>query len=421
MKYNFDEEICREGTSCEKFDLRDEIFGRDDVIPLWVADMDFAAPPEVTEAIRKRAEHPVLGYSYRSDAYWNAIIGWVERHGGWKLRREWLDFTPGVVSGIVFALRAFTSEGDGVVIQPPVYHPFARQTRLNGRRVLENPLIQAADGRFVVDFDDLDRQLSGAKALLMSNPHNPTGRVFTREELTRIGELCVKHDVLILSDEIHSDLIYDPHRHLHIAALDERFARRTVTFIAPSKTFNMAGLSTSVVIVPDDSLRRRLQTELAKLHADQGNIFGAVALEAAYSRCDEWLEQLIDYLDGNVNYVLDFLRDRMPSVRAVRRHLPDVARFSGMAHDPRADVPPADRPGRTRCQRGIDVRRAGTRLDAFQHRLSPPGNRTGHGPALPRRSRRRAGRSGHSEPIGHRTRGYFLRRAGTGSAGAYRQ
>ena len=318
MKYNFDEEICREGTSCEKFDLRDEIFGRDDVIPLWVADMDFAAPPEVTEAIRKRAEHPVLGYSYRSDAYWNAIIGWVERHGGWKLRREWLDFTPGVVSGIVFALRAFTSEGDGVVIQPPVYHPFARQTRLNGRRVRENPLIQAADGRFVVDFDDLDRQLSGAKALLMSNPHNPTGRVFTREELTRIGELCVKHDVLILSDEIHSDLIYDPHRHLHIAALDERFARRTVTFIAPSKTFNMAGLSTSVVIVPDDSLRRRLQTELAKLHADQGNIFGAVALEAAYSRCDEWLEQLIDYLDGNVNYVLDFLRDRMPSVRAVR-------------------------------------------------------------------------------------------------------
>ena len=318
MKYNFDEEIRREGTSCEKFDLRGEIFGRDDVIPLWVADMDFAAPPEVTEAIRKRAEHPVLGYSYRSDAYWDAIIGWVERHGGWKLRREWLDFTPGVVSGIVFALRAFTSEGDGVVIQPPVYHPFARQTRLNGRRVLENPLIQAGDGRFVVDFDDLDRQLSGAKALLMSNPLNPTGRVCTREELTRIGELCVKHDVLILSDEIHSDLIYDPHRHLHIAALDERFARRTVTFIAPSKTFNMAGLSTSVVIVPDDSLRRRLQVELARLHADQGNIFGAVALEAAYSRCDEWLEQLIGYLDGNVSYVLDFLRDRIPSVHAAR-------------------------------------------------------------------------------------------------------
>ena len=177
MKYNFDEEIRREGTSCEKFDLRDEIFGRDDVIPLWVADMDFAAPPEVTEAIRKRAEHPVLGYSYRSDAYWNAIIGWVERHGGWKLRREWLDFTPGVVSGIVFALRAFTSEGDGVVIQPPVYHPFARQTRLNGRRVLENPLIQAADGRFVVDFDDLDRQFLLGDRLLIAPVFTDTGDV----------------------------------------------------------------------------------------------------------------------------------------------------------------------------------------------------------------------------------------------------
>ena len=317
MKYNFDEEICREGTSCEKFDLRDEIFGRDDVIPLWVADMDFAAPPEVTEAIRKRAEHPVLGYSYRSDAYWNAIIGWVERHGGWKLRREWLDFTPGVVSGIVFALRAFTSEGDGVVIQPPVYHPFARQTRLNGRRVLENPLIQAADGRFVVDFDDLDRQLSGAKALLMSNPHNPTGRVFTREELTRIGELCVKHDVVILSDEIHGDLVYKPHKHIHIAALDEAFARRTVTFTAPSKTFNLAGLSTSVAITPDAALRRRLQQEFNKLHADQGNIFGTVALEAAYTHGDEWLERLLEYLEGNIRYVTDFLHRKMPSVKCV--------------------------------------------------------------------------------------------------------
>ena len=317
MKYNFDEEIRREGTSCEKFDLRDEIFGRDDVIPLWVADMDFAAPPEVTEAIRKRAEHPVLGYSYRSDAYWNAIIGWVERHGGWKLRREWLDFTPGVVSGIVFALRAFTSEGDGVVIQPPVYHPFARQTRLNGRRVLENPLIQAGDGRFVVDFDDLDRQLSGAKALLMSNPHNPTGRVFTREELTRIGELCVKHDVVILSDEIHGDLVYKPHKHIHIAALDEAFARRTVTFTAPSKTFNLAGLSTSVAITPDAALRRRLQQEFNKLHADQGNIFGTVALEAAYTHGDEWLERLLEYLEGNIRYVTDFLHRKMPSVKCV--------------------------------------------------------------------------------------------------------
>lgn len=318
MNYNFDKIISREATDCEKFDARDEVFGRADVIPMWVADMDFAVPEAVTEAIVRRAGHPIYGYTFRSDGYFRSVIDWVGRHSGWKVEKEWIDFAPGVVAGIVFALRAFTQEGDRVVIQPPVYHPFARQTRFNNRVVVNNPLLQRADGSFGIDFDDLDRKLAGAKVFLMSNPHNPSGRVYTAEELTRIGELCVKHDVLILSDEIHSDLIYDPHRHLHIAALDERFARRTVTFIAPSKTFNMAGLSTSVVIVPDDSLRRRLQTELAKLHADQGNIFGAVALEAAYSRCDEWLEQLIDYLDGNVNYVLDFLRDRMPSVRAVR-------------------------------------------------------------------------------------------------------
>ena len=316
MKYDFDEVISREGTNCEKLDARERLYGRGDVIPLWVADMEFAAPPAVLNAIRKRAEHPILGYSYRSDQYWNSIIGWVERRSGWKIKGEWLDFTPGVVSGIVFALRAFTSPGDGVVIQPPVYHPFARQVRLNDRVVVNNPM-REVQGRFEIDFEDLDRKLSGAKIFLMSNPHNPTGRVFTREELIRIGELCVKHDVVILSDEIHGDLVYKPHKHIHIAALDEAFARRTVTFTAPSKTFNLAGLSTSVAITPDAALRRRLQQEFNKLHADQGNIFGTVALEAAYTHGDEWLERLLEYLEGNIRYVTDFLHRKMPSVKCV--------------------------------------------------------------------------------------------------------
>ena len=317
MKYDFDRLVSREGTKCEKFDRREEIFGRKDVIPMWVADMDFVAPVEVQEAIARRAAHPVYGYSYRSDSYFDAIAGWVERHGGWRVRREWMDFTPGVVSGIVFALRAFTGEGDGVVIQPPVYHPFARQIRANGRRVIDNPLRIDGQGRFRIDFDDLDRKLSDAKVFLMSNPHNPSGRVYTQEELTRIGELCIRHDVLILADEIHSDLIYKPYRHIHIASLSEALARRTVSFFAPSKTFNLAGLSTSVVVTPDDSLRRRLRAEFDKLHADQGNIFGAVALEAAYTHGDEWLEQLLDYLSGNVDYVVRFLREHLPSVRCV--------------------------------------------------------------------------------------------------------
>lgn len=316
MKYNFDEVISREGTNCEKFDARAQIFGRADVIPMWVADMDFAAPSAVVEAIRKRAEHPVLGYSYRSDNYWQSIIDWVYRHSGWKIQREWLDFTPGVVSGIVYALRAFTEPGDRIVIQPPVYHPFARQIRLNDRVVVNNPL-RETNGHYEIDFEDLDRKLTGAKVLLMSSPHNPTGRVFTREELTRIGQLCVKHDVLILSDEIHGDIVYAPQKFIHIASINETIAARTLTFIAPSKTFNIAGLSTSVSIVPNPILNQRLQEEYAKTHADQGNIFGAVALEAAYTHGDEWLEQLLQYLKGNVDYVCNFLQERIPSIHCV--------------------------------------------------------------------------------------------------------
>ncbi|MDD3108886.1 MAG: PatB family C-S lyase [Alistipes sp.] len=317
MKYNFDQTIIREGTDCEKFDARNEIFGRTDVIPMWVADMDFAVAPAITDAIKRRAEHPVFGYTMRCTAYWQSIIGWVQRHSGWALQPEWLDFSPGVVSGIVFALRAFTQEGDGVVIQPPVYHPFARQTRLNGRKVINNPLRQRADGCFEIDFEDLDRKLAQAKVFLLCNPHNPSGRVFTEEELRRMGELCIKHDVLIVSDEIHCDLVFKPYRHLHIAALSEELAQRTITLIAPSKTFNIAGLSTSVVIVPNPEIRKRLQQEFEKMHVDQGNIFGCVALQAAYSSCDEWLDEAMAYIEGNVRCVQHFLETHLPSVKMV--------------------------------------------------------------------------------------------------------
>ncbi len=317
MKYNFDTVIPREGTFCEKYDLRQRIFGRSDVIPMWVADMDFASPPPVLEAIARRLQHPILGYSYRSDSYWQSIVEWVDRRNGWKIDPAWLEFVPGVVPGLVLALRAFTQPGDGVVIQPPVYHPFARQTRLNDRTVLNNP-VRLVGNHYEIDFEDLDRKLAEAKVFLMSNPHNPTGRVFTREELTRIGELCVKHDVLILADEIHSDLVYRPHKHLHIASLDKRFADRTLTFIAPSKTFNLAGLSTASVIIPNTSLLAQFRHEIAKLHADQGTIFGTLALETAYRQGEEWLDELLVYLQGNIDYVLRFLQEKMPSVRAVR-------------------------------------------------------------------------------------------------------
>ncbi len=317
MKYNFDAILPREGTFCEKYDHRELVFGRKEVIPMWVADMDFASPPEVLEAIARRLRHPVLGYSFRSPAYWRSIVEWVGRRNGWAIRPQWLDFVPGVVPGIVLALRAFTQPGDGVVIQPPVYHPFARQTRLNGRTVIDNPLRLAGD-RYEIDFEDLDRKLAGARVFLMCNPHNPTGRVFSKEELIQIGNLCVKHDVLIFADEIHSDLVYSPNHHIHIASLDERFAERTLTFIAPSKTFNLAGLSTATVIVPNEGLLATFREEMGKLHAEQGSIFGSVALEAAYNHAEEWLEELLAYLGRNIDFVRDFLAKELPSVRALR-------------------------------------------------------------------------------------------------------
>lgn len=317
MKYNFDKIPDRVGTDCEKYDHREPLFGRADVIPMWIADMDFDVAPFISEAIKRRAEHSVYGYGFRSDSYHRSIIDWVGRRNGWTIERQWLDFTPGVVSGFVFAIRALTNEGDSVVIQPPVYPPFARMINANGRRVVNNPLI-LGEGRFEIDFEDLDRKLAGARALLFCNPHNPTGRVFTPEELRRVGELCVKHNVVIISDEIHSDLIQKPHRHIHIASLSDEIASRTVTFIAPSKTFNLAGLSTSVSIVSDPELRRKLRTEYGKLHADQGNVFGTVALEAAYTNGDQWVDELNEYVGRNMDFVVSFIAENMPEVKTIR-------------------------------------------------------------------------------------------------------
>lgn len=313
MKYNFDQIIPREGTFCDKYDHREQLFGRADVLPLWVADMDFATPEPILDAIRKRMEHPILGYTFRSESYFQSIQNWVQKRNGWTIEANWIDFVPGVVPGIGFALQALTSEGDGVVIQPPVYHPFARQIKRNGRTVVNNPM-REVNGKWEIDFEDLDRKLSTAKAFLISNPHNPSGRVYTRKELTRIGQLCMKHDVIMLSDEIHSDLIFSPLHHIHIAALDPSFAERTVTFIAPSKTFNLAGLSTAVAITSNPTLRRRLQTELEKINALQGNIFGTISLEAAYTHGEEWLEELKQYLQGNIDYVMEFLHQHLPSI-----------------------------------------------------------------------------------------------------------
>lgn len=334
MKYDFDHIADRRGSGCIKYDDL-SAFGNANVIPLWIADMDFEAPDFICDAIARRAAHRVFGYGMRTDAYYDAVIGWVNRRNGWEIRREWIDFAPGVVAGFVFALRALSSEGDGVVIMPPVYPPFAAQIRANGRRVVENPLLCREDG-YAIDYDDLDRKLADAAVLLFCNPHNPTGRVFTEEELRRVADLCRKHDVRIVSDEIHSDLVFAPRRHTHVASLCAE-GQQCVTLIAPTKTFNIAGLSTSVVITPDGKAREALREELGRYHVDQGNVFGTAALIAAYNEGDEWLGQMLDYVRGNMEFAVRFLAGRLPEAGA---YVPEGTylmwldlRGLGMEHD----------------------------------------------------------------------------------------
>ncbi len=315
MTYNFDQVVDRTHSSCIKWDTRNSVFGNPNVLPMWVADMDFESPHFVVDAIRERLLHPVLGYTFRPDSYFDSITSWLNRRNGWAIRKEWIAHCPGVVPGLNVAVLALTNPGDKIVIQTPVYPPFFDAVLHNQRTLVENPLKNTGE-RFEIDFDDLDRKLDGAKAIILCNPHNPVGRVFEADELRQVGELCLKHGVTIISDEIHSDIVVKPHRHLHIANLDERFASCCLTFLAPSKTFNLAGLSTAYVVISNPELRAKYLTVLEKdLHLGMGNIAGIVGLEAAYTHGDQWLDQLTAYVGGNIVHLDELLKAHLPKVK----------------------------------------------------------------------------------------------------------
>ena len=257
-KYDFDTVIDRSNTSCEKWDGVGKRFGVPDLHAMWVADMDFKAPPEVIEILRQRVDHGIFGYTGRFDPYYGSIIDWMKRRHGWEVKKEWLCHSPGVVPALSMALLAFSQPGDKVIIQPPVYYPFFDVIGGRGRTILENPLI-FENGRFSMDLDDLERKIDpSVKVIFLCSPHNPVGRVWTRDELERLGRICVENDILIISDEIHSDIVFKGSRHVPIASLSDELASRSITCISPSKTFNIAGLSTSVVIIPDRRVRETM-------------------------------------------------------------------------------------------------------------------------------------------------------------------
>lgn len=337
MKYDFDELVNRTGTSSVKWDYNQDYFGRSDILPMWVADMDFASAPEIVADITRVARLGVYGYTKRPNSYFQAIEGWLYRRHGWQVERDWIANTSGVVNGISIALHTFTRPGDRVLIQPPVYRPFFNVVEENGRQLVLNPLIEE-DGRYTMDWRDLEGKFrQGVRMMILCSPHNPVGRVWSKQELKRLAELCLKYEVLVVSDEIWSDLVYKPHKHTPIATISKEMAPNSIVCLAPSKTFNLAGLNTSVVIIPSDSLREQFEATINAFELDMGNIFGIAALEAAYAKGEDWLEQLLIYLEDNFNYLKNRFAEQSLPVRVIQPEATYVAwlDFSelGMSHD----------------------------------------------------------------------------------------
>jgi cysteine-S-conjugate beta-lyase len=314
MSWNFDEPVAREGTNCIKYDLREEIFGRKDVIPMWVADMDFSTPDFIIGALKNRLNHEICGYTFRPPEYYSSVIEWIRTRHNWNVEKEWICFSPGIVPALNFSTLALTEPGDRIIVQPPVYFPFFSAVESHGRQLIYNRLVES-EGRWKMDFESLASQIdSRTKMIIISNPHNPVGRVWTPEELTILAEICLKNHILILSDEIHSDLVLPGFIHTPVASLSEEIAASTITFMAPSKTFNLAGLSTSSVIISNPVLRKSFSRFVENLHVGGGNIFGTIASIAAYSNGHAWLNELLDYIDNNIDFVADYCRKMVPEI-----------------------------------------------------------------------------------------------------------
>ncbi|SEF61588.1 MalY/PatB family protein [Parabacteroides chinchillae] len=314
-QYNFDEVIERRGTNCIKHDLLKERFGDEKLIPLWVADMDFRTPDFIVEAIKKRCEHEVFGYTYGSDEYYESIINWVHYKHNWKIQKEWISYIPGIVKGISFALQCFTRPGDKIIIQPPVYHPFRIVPQSMKREVVYNPL-KLVEGSYEMDFEQLESIIDEkCKALILCNPHNPGGIVWKKETLVQLAEVCAKHHILVISDEIHAEMAYPQYKHYPFATVSDNAALCCITFMAPSKTFNIAGIVTSYAIIPNDRLRKEFYEFLEAGEFGDGTIFAYEATTAAYTYGAEWLQQMRMYIMENVRFVDEFIKTNLPKIK----------------------------------------------------------------------------------------------------------
>lgn len=317
MKYNFDEVIDRQGTDALKIDAVPNIWGRYDLLPLWVADMDFATPPFIIDELRTRLNHEILGYTMRTPRWASSIVAWQQNRYDWQVQPEWLNFVPGIVPGIAFIVSCFTNPGDTILIQPPVYHPYFHVPQNLGRTLRENHL-DLIDGQYRIDFKRFEQDVRGCKLFLLCHPHNPGGRVWSADELHRIAEICHREGAIVVSDEIHADLTLPPYRHVPFAKVSAEAAKCSITLMSPSKAFNMAGLTSSYSIISNETLREQFHRHLENSELNLGHAFAFISVAAAYSHGTEWLDQMLAYVQANIDYVEQFLANELPQIGMIR-------------------------------------------------------------------------------------------------------
>lgn len=318
MNYNFDRIVNRRNTQSYKWDQLEKLFGNKDIMPLWVADMDFESPPAVRKALENRAVQGIYGYCIRSDEYINSIIRWFLKRHDWDIKPHWLTDTPSVVTALSMAVELFSEPGSSVILQSPVYYPFYDVIRMNGRQVAKNPLV-IRNGRYEMDYPHLEQLMrDGAKLLLLCSPHNPGGRVWERDELLKLAGLCLRYNVMVVSDEIHCDLVFPGHKHIPFAALSEDVAQITLTCLAPTKTFNLPGLHSSFIAASNMEMKRKFDDRLKALSLHMTNFFTPCAVQAAYDEGEVWLDEMLVYVEGNINYAIEYFSEHLPQVKPIR-------------------------------------------------------------------------------------------------------
>lgn len=316
MNYNFDEVVCRKHTDALKLEALAPRWGRTDLLPMWVADMDFKTPPFIVEVMKKRMECEVFGYTAKPESWYEAIISWQKRRHKWTITKEMISFVPGVVPALAMAVQAFTQRGEKVMIQQPVYNPFAQVIRNNHRELVNCPL-ELKDGQYYINFKLFEKKIKGCKLFLFCHPHNPGGRVWTREELKKVATICAQNNVIIVADEIHADLTLLPYEHIPFASVSEEAKQDSVVFASPSKAFNMAGLATSYAVIANPTLRRRFESYVEGNELAAGNVFAFNTVVAAYNKGEEWLQQMLTYVQGNIDEVVSYIKENIPQLKVI--------------------------------------------------------------------------------------------------------